>query len=73
MSDEYGGISYPFGTLLYKFNFFYKLWKKIMCPNGYHLLDEVLSYGTGNKNSNVHYLVCDACNLEIHIKGRIIS
>jgi hypothetical protein len=35
------------------------------CRNGCHLFDEVL-------NGNQHYLICDACGLEIHI-SKIVS
>jgi hypothetical protein len=54
----YWGISY-FAPLV--FDWSYKLWKRFMCPRGYHLLDEVWC-GPGT-----HYLNCDACELVIHI------
>ena len=51
-------ISYPLG--IYRIpDFVYRLWKRFMCPRGYHLLDEVISTD--------HYLACDACDLEIGI------
>lgn len=42
-----------------------KAWKESNCCNGIHLLDEVLS-------DYNHYLICDACGMEVHIEKIII-
>jgi hypothetical protein len=34
---------------------FFKLWARLLCPRGYHLLDEV--------RSSFDYFACDACDL----------
>ena len=54
---KYKGITYPriFDNRLAQW-----LWKRFMCPNHKHLLDEVWS-------DSGWYLSCDACNIEIHI------
>lgn len=39
---------------------FLKLWKRFLCPYHIHLFDECLS--------DKHYLVCDACQLDVVIK-----
>ena len=40
---------------------FLKLWKRFLCPYHVHLFDECLS--------EEHYLVCDACHLNVIIKA----
>jgi hypothetical protein len=61
-NQTYHGITYPFFKVMPRW--FRKAWKRIMCPRGYHLLDEVLStYGSEPS----HYLYCDACDMEIVI------
>lgn len=35
------------------------LWRRFMCPKKMHLFDEVAS--------SEHFLVCDACELNVHI------
>jgi hypothetical protein len=52
------GISYPFGKIMP--SWVGCLWKRVMCPRGYHLLDEVVTI-------DEHYLVCDACDMIIYI------
>lgn len=42
-------------------NWFTKLWEKHLCKRGLHLLDEVWSI-------DEHILVCDICELEVHIE-----
>ena len=55
---KYRGITY----LKFMDNrFCYWLFKKYLCKRGIHLLDETESL-------EHHYLSCDACGLEIHIK-----
>lgn len=39
------------------------LWKKTCCKRGWHLFDEVVSFGS----TEPHYLSCDACNLMVVI------
>ena len=34
------------------------LWRRICCPRGWHLFDEVDSH-------DFHYLYCDACDLRV--------
>lgn len=55
--NVYDGFTYP--SIFYRWPFRW-FWKKYMCPQNKHLLDEVWS------DSN-WYLSCDVCNLEIHI------
>ena len=57
---KYIGITYP--------DIFYGrirlwLWRRFMCPKNKHLFDEVWT------SDEDHYLYCDACEMEIHIKG----
>jgi hypothetical protein len=40
-------------------------WKNANCPQGIHLFDEVLS-------NNEHYLVCDACGMEVYIEKIVV-
>ncbi len=37
------------------------VWKEVNCPNGIHLFDEVFS-------PSEHYLICDACEIIVHIE-----
>jgi hypothetical protein len=69
------GITYPSidGWLP---EWFYKIWKNVCCPRGWHLLDEV--YGScgcdfngmqcNHPNGYKHYLTCDACNFDVELK-----
>ena len=50
--DGYRGISYP--------KIFGWFWGKWLCRREYHIFDEVRSDAD-------HYLVCDCCELEVHI------
>jgi len=54
------GMTYPsfIGWKVFRW-FTYRLWKRFLCPKGIHLFDEMLS--------SEHVLVCDACNLQVHI------
>ena len=61
MGHEWLGISYPIPEFLQRLDFIYWLWKRIMCKRGYHLFDEVIN------SDGEHYLVCDACQLILHI------
>jgi len=36
------------------------IWKRVFCPHGWHLWDEV--------GGETHYLYCDACEIEAHLK-----
>lgn len=59
IKNKYQGITYFLSGLQY-FNFILGLWKRFMCPRGWHLLDEVLS-------NEDHYMICDACELVVNI------
>ena len=65
MGNGYIGISY---SHFLDNKWIHKLWKKFMCSRGRHLLDEVWSPGSGAFS---HYLYCDACGPEAHIKDSI--
>jgi len=56
---DYEGISHPFWCI--SSGLFYRVWKRLMCRRDFHLFDEVLS------DTDRHYLVCDACCLEVGI------
>lgn len=38
-----------------------KLWRRFACPRRWHLLDECSTIDD-------HYLICDACELEVEIR-----
>lgn len=59
---DYRGITY--GSFLIRWRWQYWLWRKLMCRKNIHLLDEVLS---SSGDPWPHYLVCDACQLMIHV------
>ncbi len=57
------GNFYNVSYLIFEFmqsDFILNLWKKYLCPIGFHAFDEVQS-------SENHYLFCDGCNLSIAI------
>jgi len=60
LPNRYVGLTYPH-FLVYKpwRKTVYYLWKKFLCPRHIHLFDECLS--------GEHYLVCDACEIMVHI------
>lgn len=67
IKNKYLGITHPLA--LEKMDDEYnelvmEAWKKTNCPNMIHLFDEV--------HTNDHYLVCDACGLEVHISKIVI-
>lgn len=47
-------------------NLILEAWKHANCPQGIHLWDEVY---TSDKD---HYLICDACEIEVHIEKIVI-
>lgn len=53
---KYYGISHGLPT----WRWFLALWRKIQCPRGKHLLDEVWGMRSW-------FLSCDACHLEAYI------
>jgi len=57
--NEYRGITYP---KFLRGKIVHWLWKRFMCGRNRHLFDEVWSLDD-------HYLYCDACGLEVHIKA----
>lgn len=61
IKNKYFGISYIGWNWLN--DFIYKFWERFLCPKGFHLLDESLSYD----GEWEHSLICDACNLMIYI------
>ncbi len=55
--EGYQGFTYTnWSSILHRLG----LWKRWFCPVGSHLWDECLS-------STGHYMVCDACDIEIVI------
>jgi hypothetical protein len=58
--NAYRGISYPIPSFLQR-GWLYRIWRGLMCPRGFHLLDE--SWASYRE----HYLSCDACDMEIRI------
>ena len=50
----YHGYSYP---SVFDNSLAHWLWKRLCCPRGWHLWDEVVSH-------DAHYLYCDACGVE---------
>lgn len=61
MDKKYFGLSYP---LILSNKLVLKFWKRFFCPRGYHLFDEVLSFG----ETTEHYFSCDACDLLVYIE-----
>jgi hypothetical protein len=63
-AGTYYGISHPpMGWLL-------PLWRRLACPRGWHLWDEVSRFGrrAGDRPRPGDWsLVCDACHLSVHI------
>ena len=57
IKSQYYGVTYP--SILDK-SWIQRLWKKYMCPFGWHLLDEVWSIES-------HSLFCDACEMDFKI------
>lgn len=58
--NRYVGLTYPrfLGWKIWR-DLIARLWKKFLCPRHIHMFDEVAS--------SEHYLVCDVCNLAVHI------
>jgi hypothetical protein len=70
MKKNWYGITYPFGFLVgSQSNWFTKLWKRFMCPHGWHLFDECWGASNSDDYEMVHSLYCDACDLDIEIKA----
>jgi len=66
--NKYTGITHPVigeGLEEKEIELIYNAWKISNCSRGIHLFDEVWS-------DCDHYLVCDACNIEVHINKIII-
>lgn len=62
--SKYEGITYIGSSWLHRWG----IWKRVFCPKGIHLLDEVQT--ASDPDGWNHYLSCDACNLMVEI-GRI--
>lgn len=57
-TPDWLGITYP---RFLQNKFIWWLWKRLLCPHGWHLWDEVLSTD--------HTLYCDACELDLRIEA----
>jgi hypothetical protein len=69
---KWRGITYPCSSIFdnQMFNWFYWLWKRTCCKNGWHLLDEMISA----EDSGVrHSLICDACDLQVFITEEVVE
>jgi len=65
MDEKWYGITYPLPQVL-QTKWLWRLWSKVMCPHGWHLLDECQSLDD-------HSLHCDACGLDIPITTDIFE
>jgi hypothetical protein len=63
--NKYVGITHPLDELLTENEEFCKAWKISNCRQGIHAFDEVHSL-------EHHYLHCDVCGMEVHIKEIVI-
>jgi hypothetical protein len=64
--NKYLGITHPLESKGFlQVNEFIESWKQTNCRNGIHMFDEVL-------NNDSHYLHCDICGIEVHIKEIIL-
>lgn len=65
--SRYHGITYPFSTLhwVWMWELIYRVWRRLCCPHGWHLLDECVASGN---NGSEHTLDCDACGLTVWIE-----
>lgn len=67
----YRGCHYFAIDWLMRWRWQYSLWERICCKLEHHLWSEVLGTGGGDhcdEGGWNHYLVCDACQLMMHIK-----
>lgn len=66
LTNKYIGLSHPITEIKDRKHkdLILNAWKISNCPQGYHLFDEVFS--------DDHYLHCDACGIEVHIKKIVI-
>jgi hypothetical protein len=65
-SKEFLGITHLLFWLPENFEWVFRTWKKLFCPSGIHLFDEVWT-------PDKHYLYCDACDMEIKIERMVYS
>ena len=64
--NKYLGITHPLEDKgLLDSEEFVESWKQANCKNGIHMFDEVWSL-------EHHYLHCDICEIEVHIKEIVI-
>lgn len=56
---KFRGLTYPHFLGCWPL---FQLWRRFMCPRDRHLFDETWSL-------EAHYLVCDACQLMVHISS----
>lgn len=62
--NKYVGITHPVGDIV-EVKEFCEAWKASNCKQGIHVFDEVWSLEN-------HYLHCDVCEMEVHIKKIVI-
>lgn len=60
----YADTSEPFGITHRVPMWLLPFWRRRRCPKGAHCWDEVWG---GSEPGNRHYLVCDACQLMVHV------
>jgi hypothetical protein len=63
--NKYLGITHPIDEELTENKEFCESWRQANCKIGIHVFDEVHSLES-------HYLHCDICGLEVHIKEIVI-
>ena len=72
IKNKYIGITHPIDGNMAdakEQEVIFQAWKVANCPQGIHLWDECLSSGDDGPD---HYLHCDACGMEVHIKKIVI-
>lgn len=63
--NKYLGITHPLDDKLLENKEFCESWRQANCKIGIHVFDEVHSLDS-------HYLHCDICEIEVHIKEIVI-
>lgn len=63
--NKFIGITHPIPDEVMNFKEFTESWRTVNCANGIHCFDEV-------HGIDMHYLHCDICGLEVHIKEIVI-
>jgi hypothetical protein len=65
----YRGVHYPSSQYFDWPEWGYAFWRTYCCTREWHLFSEVLSSPISNDDNSNHYLVCDACQLMVRIRG----